>query len=314
MPLVLQRSWVGRRVSVRRVLDRDAEGRLAFGDVVGDLVGVDAQTAVIDARDGLVEVRLDRIAAARLAPPSTADELELERIVAAGWRAEHTAQVGGWLLRASGGFTGRGNSVLPLRAPGMPLDAALEQLSSWYAQHGLPPKLQVPTEARRLLDAELAERGWPASADVHVMAARLDVLSAAAPAHDVSLEPAPDESWLRRFRAGAGVQPAARALLTRHDHVVFAAVRAADGTALTIGRGTVDDGWLGVTAVEVAPENRRAGLATSVMHALWQWGRAEGALRTHLEVSSDNDAAVAFYEGLGYWVHHDYRYRTTPTR
>ncbi|HKC29605.1 MAG TPA: GNAT family N-acetyltransferase [Jatrophihabitans sp.] len=286
---------------------------MTFGDVVGDLVGLDAQTAVIDSRQGLVEVPLDRIAVARLAPPSTADELELERIVAAGWRAEHTAELGGWLLRASDGFTGRANSVLPLKAPGMPVDAALAEVSSWYAEHGLPPKFQVPTEARRLLDAELGERGWEPSPDVHVMVARLDVLPAAAPQHSVSVDVAPDESWLRRFRDGVGLRPAARALLTRHDHAAFAAVRDADGTAIAIGRATLDDGWLGVTAVEVAPEHRRTGLATSVMRALWQWGRTEGALRTHLEVSSDNEAAVTFYKRLGYWVHHDYRYRTAPS-
>ena len=40
------------------------------------------------------------IAIARLAPPSTADELALEAVAAAGWQAEETERLGGWLLRA----------------------------------------------------------------------------------------------------------------------------------------------------------------------------------------------------------------------
>jgi ribosomal protein S18 acetylase RimI-like enzyme len=122
----------------------------------------------------------------------------------------------------------------------------------------------------------------------------------------------PDEAWLRRFRDGRGLEPPARALLARHDHAAFAAVRDDSGACVAIGRGTVDDRWLGVTAVEVAPDARRAGLARRVMAALTAWGVAEGATRSHLEVQTDNDAAVALYGSLGYRTHHDYRYRTEP--
>ncbi len=61
----------------------------------------------------------------------------------------------------------------------------------------------------------------------------------------------------RRRRATA----AGRALLTRHDRLAFAPSAWTAGAVAAIGRGTVDDGWLGVTAVEVAPDYRRRGLA-----------------------------------------------------
>jgi len=309
---VLEPSWIGRRVSVRRVIERAADGRLLFGDVVGDLVGLDAQTAVVDSRGGYVEVPVPLIAVARLVPPSTADELELEDVAARGWRAAETERLGGWLLRASGGFTGRANSVLPLRAPGQPLDSALAAVKRWYAARDLPVRFQVPSESRRLLDAELAERGWPASTDVHVMTVRLDVLPPPVADPDVRLTDEPDAAWLRRFRAGVGLEPDARGVLTRHDSAVFAAIPDGTGTNAAIGRGTLDDGWLGITAVEVAPDRRRTGLARRVMATLTAWGIAAGALRSHLEVSADNEAAVALYESLGYRTHHDYRYRTEP--
>ena len=46
--------------------------------------------------------------------------------------------------------------------------------------------------------------------------------------------------------------------------------------------------------------------------ALWHRGRAHGAERSYLSVLADNEAAVALYEKLGYWRHHDYHYRTDP--
>ena len=312
MPVVLEPSWLGRRVTVRRVQGRSPDGRDQYADVVGDLIALDADTAVIAGRQGLTDVALASVTIAKLAPPSTADELALEAAAALGWRAAETAELGGWVLRATGGFTGRANSVLPLRAPGMPLDDALVQAAAWYHDRGLPLKLLVPTEARRLLDAGLAERGWPADPDVHVLAARLDqVRTGAVPDVAVTIADKPDEAWFARYRDGAGASPAGRALLLRHDTVGFASVRAGE-RVLAIGRATIDDGWLGVTAVEVEPALRRSGLARAVMAALFEWGRARSATRSYLQVSSDNMAAVALYERLGYWVHHDYRYRTEP--
>jgi ribosomal protein S18 acetylase RimI-like enzyme len=258
-----------------------------------------------------VEVPVGLIAIAKLVPPSSADELAVEEIAARGWRPRESERLGGWLLRATGGFTQRANSVLPLRAPSMPLDDALASAAQWYAVRGLPLKFQLPTESRRLLDAELAERGWPASPDVHVMTARLDLLNSSGGTSDVNLDPAPSPQWLALYRAGAGRKPEAQAILTRHHNVVFAAVRAGDET-VAIGRATVDDEWLGVTALEVQPDNRRSGLGRTVMHALLRWGTERGARRSHLEVSSDNLVALALYEGLGYHTHHFYRYRTKP--
>ncbi len=314
MPPVLERNWLGRRVTLRRVVDRSVDGRPLFGDVVGDLVTLTARTAVLHGRDGVVQVVLATIVAAKLAPPSTADELALEAVAARGWRPEHTAAIGGWLLRAASGFTGRANSVLPLRAPGLQLDDALAGARYWYTERGLPLRMQVPYEARRLLDAGLAERGWPADVDVAVLAARLDALrSVEHPGEPpVDLRAAPGPEWFARYRGGAGLAQPARDLLTRHDRAGFASVTL-DGHVVAIGRGAVDDGWLGVTAVEVAPELRRRGLASAVMRALWSWGSAMGAERSYVQVSSANTGAAELYRRLGYWRHHGYHYRQDPS-
>lgn len=320
MPSVLEPRWLGRRVSIRRVLDLPAAGRVRFGDVVGDLIGLDAQTAVVETRNGPVEVALDRVALAKLVAPSTADELAVEAVAARGLRPAHTAELGGWLLRAHAGFTRRANSVLPLRAPGMPLDDALPLARAWYAERGLPLRFHLPVEARRLLDAELAERGWRAGPPTHVFVARLDALrgrtAQAAPVDlartpPVELARTPDDAWFARYRGGEGRSEPARSLLTNHDDVMFASVRL-DGQTAAVGRGAVDDGWLGVMAVEVHPAYRRQGLATAVIAELTRWGAASGAVRSYLQVYSDNTAAVSLYENLGYWVHHQYHNRTEP--
>ncbi len=44
--------------------------------------------------------------------------IDLERVAAGHWRGTEEEWLGGWLLRAAEGFTGRANSALPLGDPG----------------------------------------------------------------------------------------------------------------------------------------------------------------------------------------------------
>jgi GNAT superfamily N-acetyltransferase len=314
MPIVLEPSWVGRRVSIRRVVERDPSGRLLFSDVVGDLIGLDAQTAVVETRTTLVEVPVALVAIARLVPPSTADELALEAIAASGLRPAETEELDGWRLRADHGFTRRSNSVLPLRQLRIPVDEALERAHDWYAARGLPLVLQLPVEGRRLLDNDLGTRGFEPVDETNLLTGRLDHLSTlgAAGGPPVVLLDQPDDEWLSVYRGGAGLAPTGRALLARHDVVTFAALRL-DGRTVAVGRGAVDDGWLGIMAVEVEPDHRRQGLAVAVMAALREWGASRGANRSYLQVGADNTAALALYERLGYRYHHGYRYRIEPS-
>jgi GNAT superfamily N-acetyltransferase len=245
-------------------------------------------------------------------PPSTADELALEEIAAQGLRAAERQDMSGWLLRADHGFTHRANSVLPLRRPPMPLAEALERAGQWYAARGLALQLHLPVEARRLLDAELAELGWPAKVPTYLLVGRIEALQAGpVPTSAVSVADAPDDEWLTLYRGGAGLAAPARALLTRHDRAAFASVRM-DGRTVAVARGAVDDGWLGVMAVEVDPGYRRQGLAATVMAALWGWGAARGAVRSYVQVEVANGAAVPLYTKLGYAIHHEYHYRCAP--
>jgi ribosomal protein S18 acetylase RimI-like enzyme len=305
MPLVLEPSWTGRRVSVRRTVADPSR----TADVVGDLIRVDANLAVIESRSGPVEVPLAAITHARLVPPSTAEELGLQAVAARSLRPAETERLGGWLLRADHGFTHRANSVLPLRQLGRPLDEALTAAHDWYAARGLPLQLQVPVESRRLLDADLGERGWGFELTTSMLVRRLDAGTGGG--ERVELSPEPDEAWLELYRGGTGATPEARALLTRHDTVAFASVREA-GRTVAVGRGTVDNGWLAVMAVEVDPRHRRAGHARAVLAALEAWGQEHGAARALLSVAAENTAALALYESCGYWHHHDYHYRVEP--
>ncbi len=247
----------------------------------------------------------------------------LEAVAALGWRALETEPLGGWLLRASGGFTGRANSVLPLGDPGLPLPEGVEVATAWYADRGLSPRFLLPLPDAQPVDDELVRRGWALGDVVHVLVAPAGPLAAAyaddlaAGGPSVRVDGAVNAGWLGSYHYRGGDLPAnATQVLENGDAPGFASVRSEDGSVLAIARGSVDVdpspggvAWLGVTAVEVDPAHRRRGLAGLVLRGLAAWAVGRGAVGCYLQVAAENDPALRLYAGAGFEPHHDYQYR-----
>lgn len=317
---------VGRRVVIRYRLDEPAGDAYAT-DVIGRL---DAWTGgalhVTTAQGRTVEVAETAVIAAKPIPPRTVRRSEvrdLEAAAAGGWRALESEWLGGWLLRASDGFTRRANSCLPLDDPGVPVAAAVEAVRRWYGARALPPVFQLPLPLAGALGRTLDAAGWTvASEDVLVMTASIAETAAATRPHlsPVRVDDEPDEAWLASYHyRGEELPPAARRVLVNVDDAGTVGFASADDGSerAAIARGAVTSApsgrhWIGVTAVEVAPDHRRRGLGTHIVAGLASWAGERGATDMYLQVSADNAAAIAAYEKLGFVEHHRYHYRRAP--
>jgi ribosomal protein S18 acetylase RimI-like enzyme len=301
---------VGYRVVVRRIVGiRD--NRPLFTDVLGELVEYGVTGLTVDTRRGPERVPHDAIQAAKRVPRSQREVTELERVANAVWPAPTQERLGDWTLRAADGWTGRGNSALPLGNPGLDREAAIDVVVDWYAARGLPARINVPLPPGTALDAALTARGWTRSVPTLVLTARLPaVLAATEDRPDlppVRLDPAPDDAWLAVVAARKGRLPAAALhILTGAPAVVFASVEGDRAVA----RGAVAGGFLHLGLLEVADGARRRGLARHVTRALADWGGKNGAGTAFLQVESTNAAALALYGRLGFTVHHEYVTRT----
>ncbi|MEV0223261.1 GNAT family N-acetyltransferase [Streptomyces sp. NPDC050704] len=316
---------VGKRVSVRR-LDEDAPTSEKFTDTVGVLTSWDDGVLLITRRSGesvripesaLVAGKVVPAAPARRRGPAASYE-ELARVAARAWQPVERERLGEWELRAAAGFTRRANSVLPLGAPGVPLDEALSFVREWYAARGLPAYVQTATGAagtQELLCAELEARGWirEVSAEMWIGAlAPLGDRPDPEPDRPVVLSRAADEAWLGRYQR-KGVGEVALKVLGSGPSVWFATVPGTEpGSPAAIGRCVVDGRWAGFAAVEVDPALRRQGLATTVMAALARRALDEGASAAWLQVEADNAGARALYTGMGFTTHHAYHHYRQP--
>jgi ribosomal protein S18 acetylase RimI-like enzyme len=248
--------------------------------------------------------------------------LDLERMAAAHWRGTEEEWLGEWLLRAADGFTGRANSALPLGDPGRPLDDALDYATGWYRARGLPPMISVPLplggpddrDGLGRLDAGLTERGWatrPGPAYVMVADLPLAVTGPGLPAGAVVRADAdPDEAWLARYhyRGTDTRPPVMRQVLASAQEQAFLSIRAESGV-LAIARLSIAGGWGGITAVEVDPSRRRAGLGLAITAAACAEAVGRGLDRVFLQVEEGNAGARALYERCRFRYSHRYHYR-----
>jgi len=313
-------------VVVRRVLPGETgpTGGPAMTDLLGVMESWSATSTVVRAEDGTAtEIRLSDIVSGKPVPPRPSVRMRVSAEEACrrsngSWPAVHVEPMGAWLLRASGGFSGRANSAMATGDPGVPFDEALDRVVAFYRAHELLAVAQV------VAGSTVAERfgaaGWiPArsgEADTVFQVAPVAQASRAArrlappQAPPVSVSATAHEAWLANDDRARRHAAEALAVLEGPDEVAFVSV----GDPLVAkGRVAVEDDWAGITDVWVSPDHRRRGLGLVVMAGLLDWAAERGATTAYLQVRGDNPAALALYAGLGFRTHHTYRYLTTPT-
>jgi GNAT superfamily N-acetyltransferase len=326
-PAIRWEDHLGARIVVRITSMR------GHADVLGDLLECTESTLLVRTRRGDVEVDRSLIVAghpvppapSRAAPPHQALSVgSLELVMAGHWVAPDQDWLGGWLLRAAGGFTNWANSVLAVGEPGMPMDSALIEVTEWYAERGQRPIAASP--APRLNEDDTEQLLWAAGAFsaagwTAIPGAGAVVLTAASgavrdrspelpPGLVLELDSAPSPAWIDCYHyKGQPVPDAGRALLTSAPEQVFASIR--DGArTVAVTRASAAQRWGGITAVEVDPDYRRQGLARALLRASCEWAWSRGCASVYVQVGETNQAAQQLYLAAGFEPHHTYEYLT----
>lgn len=315
---------VGTRVVVRhRLAVPDPLTGARLTDVVGDLVALDGDRLLVRTRRGDVTVARADVTALKEIPPTPsrrgAPHLalsveDLQRVMVGAWPPVESAPLGGWLLRASGGFTQRANTVMTAGDPGLPLADAVHTAAAWYAERDLPPAFTVAGPvgwdvADDPLGALLLARGYERRVATRTLTASATAVVAStadAPVSAVTCREDLDDAWFAAYtRYREAPDGWARAVLTGSPAQVFASARDGD-EVVGIGRLGIAAAWGGVAAMWVAPHARRRGLASAMLGALAARAVEQGVRSLHLQTDTDNGAALATYRAHGFVPHHDY--------
>ena len=313
---------------VRRVLRgrTGPTGGPAMTDLLGVMESWSAASTVVRAEDGTTtEIALRDIVSGKPVPPRPSVRMRVSAEEACrrsngSWPAVHVEPMGEWLLRASGGFSGRANSAMAAGDPGVPLAEALDRVVAFYRAHDLPPVAQVV--AGSTVAEQLGAAGWvparPGEEDTVFQIAPVAQASRAArrllppAAPPVSVGATADAAWLANDERVHKHAADAIAVLQGPEQVGFLGVPGPDGPLVARGRVATEDDWAGITDVWVDPAHRRRRLSAVVVDAMLGWAAERGARTSYLQVRGDNAPALAAYAGLGFRTHHTYRYLAAP--
>lgn len=322
--MALSADLVGTRIVVRVRIPGETgpSGGPAMRDVIGVLRAWGPTELSVERADGAVEtLRHADVVTGKPVPPRASvrqrvPAADLQRICARGWQAPRSEELGDWLLRAAGGFTGRANSALVAGDPGMPFDDALREVVAFYAASALPALAQVVVDSAE--DVLLADRGWqrarPGYAAAVVQVASVAIARRHRPdsrlADAVEIDDSPSDEWIERYgRSREADVDVVRSVLLSGDTTAFARI---GEPIVGIGRAVLTDDWLGLSAVEVDVGRRREGIGSAVVATLLEWAASLGARSAYLQMVPDNHAAMALYEPFGFATHHAYRYLRPP--
>jgi GNAT superfamily N-acetyltransferase len=316
---------IGQRIVVRRILrgQLGPTGGPAFTDLLGVMESWSAGVTTVRSGSGeLTAIAINDIVSGKPVPerPSVRHRVspeEAERRAIASWPALVSEALGGWLLRASDGFSSRANSVLAVGDPGVPFDRAVERVLAFYDSQRLPAWAQVVVGSD--VHRSFEDAGWvaarPGEADTMFQLASvsksLRAVRRSSPSvvPPVSIGTTANAAWLADDARALSHREAALGVLEGPDEVGFAAVER-DGQVIAKGRVAYHDEWIGISDIAVSPEHRRQGLARVVMGSLLEWGAERGATTAYLQTRGDNPAALALYESMAFATHHAYRYLT----
>ncbi len=239
----------------------------------------------------------------------------LEEIAANGHVALNTMMYDGWMMRFSGGYTGRANSVSVLYPSTKELPEKVAYCEACYAKQGLPAMFKI-TDGDAELEAYLLERGYSVVTPTDVMILDLDGTEPPADPADCVFA-AEAANWLPEyFRLEELADPVKQDIFRRMvakvqaDTIYCTVTR--DGKAAACASAAIEQGYMLLQNVIVDASLRGTGLGEKMCRAVIARGKEQGAGYAYLQVVQTNTAALGLYRKLGFRKVYTYRYLKQP--
>jgi N-acetylglutamate synthase len=240
----------------------------------------------------------------------------IEELSMNAWPALSTRLLDGWILRFSGGYTKRANSVNPLYPASLAPEEKIGVCESLYRSEGLPVVFKLADGAADpALDGLLASRGYGILDPTRVMT--LDLAGFGTDADPrVDIAWTFSGAWIEAFSALNGLQAAQetalRAMLERVAAPKAVASARVGDRIVACGFGAIERGRVGIFDIVVDRELRGRGLGKAVVASILAMARRLGAEAAYLQVLAGNAAAERLYAGLGFADAYSYHYRKSP--
>lgn len=232
--------------------------------------------------------------------------------------ALQTLYYDGWVLRFSNGYPRRAHSIQMLYPSLLSLEEKIDYCQAQYTALGLRTVYKMTLAAPEGLETALRARGYVEDAATSVRTLDLAGFELApdVPDAEVEVEPRMSDAWADDFAHLNNEAPvrvsSTRVLLDRLNiESSFIRLRVG-GETVAMGRGALDNGWLGFYEIATAPAFRQQGWGTRLMNTIIRWGIERGARNAYLQVMTNNAPALRLYSRFGFHEQYRYWYLQTP--
>lgn len=244
---------------------------------------------------------------------STLEARRLEELALNASGAFQSLVYDGWLLGYRPGPTKRLRCVNAFYSTSLPLAEKVDYCVRFYQCVRLPAIFRMlPFSQPPELDAYLESLGWNMFERTLVL--RTDVPSASqVPVACDSVEIIDVPRWEEETaglldRAGDATSAAIeRAKAYPLPHI--GAIVHHQGDVVACGLAKLENAHAGLFALNTAPTHRRQGLGRAIVGALLAEALRQGSRVAYLQVTADNEAALALYRRFGFARVYDYWYR-----
>lgn len=238
---------------------------------------------------------------------------EIEERSLNAWPALKDQHHDGWLLRFTGGYTRRANSVQAKSHVRGPLADKIIWCEEQYKARRLPTVFKItPLTQPDELDRALEERNYQRVAETNVMFASISTLPHI-PLSELKTDILPREDWhdayWRATQQSLDDRQWHQAILNAIVPAVCPVAVLDQGSPISLGLGVLERGMVGIYDLFTDERYRRQGCATRIIATILSWAMASGAQWAYLQVMSKNTSAQTLYSKLGFKSCYRYWYR-----
>jgi ribosomal protein S18 acetylase RimI-like enzyme len=222
----------------------------------------------------------------------------------------------GWLLGFKPGPTKRLRCVNAFYSTSLPLAEKVDHCVRFYQTVSLPAIFRMlPFSQPPQLDAYLESLGWTRFERTLVLRADMPTIAQQRATPDrVEIVDVPCwvEATAGLLDIAADALPAAVERAKSYPLPHTGAIIRRQGEVVACGLAKREGAHAGLFAVNTAPAHRREGLGRAIVSALLREASRQGCRVGYLQVSADNQAALALYRPFGFARVYDYWYRGRP--
>ncbi|MEM1047616.1 MAG: GNAT family N-acetyltransferase [Pseudomonadota bacterium] len=254
-------------------------------------------------------------------PSDAALTQRLEQANLNAWPSAINHWDGAWCLRIMPGSRSRRvNSVTVFDpADDADLEARVDRMLEHFERHRVRPVFRWTPLFPESLAASLMRRGWNRISETLVMVRRPEAAPNRSNPNSMTAfatSAVDRSSWLDGVVATGAAEAGNRKVLERTLSMIGSSFTTwlavdANGAPVATTLAVSDGSFVGLFLVHVAPEQRRKGLAQTLVARACAFERSHGAPTAWLQVEADNGPGTALYKKAGfrtayryaYWVH-----------